>query len=215
VTRRTSLVIDPPDGKSPALTPEAQKRNAARAEARRLHPADGPEDRPLQERCIFWVGAPMAPTAYNNNVQVVQTRDHVVLLNEMIHDARIVALDGRPPLPKDVRQLMGDSRGRWEGDTLIIETTNFTDRTAFRGTSENLHLTERFTRVAEDTLLYQFTVDDPSAFTKPWTVEIPLWRSRELVYEYACHEGNSGMLGILSGARADEQQAEAKKAGSK
>src|SRR5437867_5849468 len=118
VTRRTSLVIDPPDGKIPALTPEAQKRNAARTEARRLHPADGPEDRPLQERCIFWVGAPMAPTAYNNNVQVVQTRDHVVLLNEMIHDARIVALDGRPPLPKDVRQLMGDSRGRWEGDTL-------------------------------------------------------------------------------------------------
>jgi len=110
---------------------------------------------------------------------------------------------------------MGDSRGRWEGDTLVIETTNFTDRTAFRGTSENLHLTERFTRVAEDTLLYQFTIDDPSAFTKPWTVEIPLWRSRELVYEYACHEGNSGMLGILSGARADEQQAEAKKAGSK
>jgi hypothetical protein len=157
----------------------------------------------------------MAPTAYNNNVQVFQSRDQVVLLNEMIHDARIVPLDNRPPLPKGIRQLMGDSRGRWEGDTLVIETMNFTDQTAFRGASENLHLTERFTRIAEDTLLYQYTVDDPSSFTKPWTVEIPLWRNRELIYEYACHEGNSAMTGILSGARADERAAEARKAGAR
>jgi hypothetical protein len=211
-TRRTSLVIDPPDGKVPALTPEAQRRNAARAEARRLHPSDGPEDRSMQDRCILWGagGTPMAPSAYNNNVQVFQSRDQVVLLNEMIHDARIISLEVRAPLPKNVRQLMGDSRGRWEGDTLIIETTNFTDKTAFRGASENLHLTERFTRTAEDTLLYQFTVDDPTSFTRPWTVEIPLWRNRELIYEYACHEGNSAMTGILSGARAEERQVEAK-----
>jgi hypothetical protein len=216
VTRRTSLVIDPPDGRIPPLTPEAQRQNVARAQERRLHPSDGPEDRALQDRCILWGsgGAPMLPTAYNNNVQIFQGKDEVVLLNEMIHDARIIPTVQRPALPKEVRQLMGDPHGRWEGDTLVIETRNFTDKTAFRGGSENLHLTERFTRVAEDTLIYQFTVDDP-AFTKPWTVEIPLWRNRELIYEYACHEGNSAMVGILSGARADERQAEARKAGSR
>ena len=209
VTRRTSLVIDPPDGRIPALTPEAQRKNAARAEARRLHPADGPEDRSLQDRCILWNagGAPMIPTFYNNNVQIFQTRDHVVLLNEMIHDARIVPLSASAALPAGVRQLLGDSRGRWEGDTLVVETTNFTDVTAFRGASENMRLTERFTRTAEDTLMYQFTVNDPTAFTKPWTVEVPMWKNPERIYEYACHEGNSAMIGILSGARADERKA--------
>ena len=214
-TRRTSLVIDPPDGRIPALTPEAQQRNAARAAARRLRgPSDGPEDRPLGDRCIQFGsgGAPMLPTAYNNNVQVVQSRDHVVLLIEMIHDARMVPLGARTALPSNVRNWTGDSHGRWEGDTLIVETTNFTDKTNFRGSSENLQLTERFTRVAEDTLLYRFTVNDPSSFTKPWTVEIPMWRNRELVYEYACHEGNSAMTGILSGARAEEREAEAARA---
>jgi hypothetical protein len=214
-TRRTSLVIDPPDGRIPALTPEAQQRNAARAAARRLRgPSDGPEDRPLGDRCILFGGGgvPMLPTAYNNNVQVVQSRDQVVFLNEMIHDARIVPLGARTPLPSNIRQWTGDSHGRWEGDTLVVETTNFTDKTNFRGSSENLQLTERFTRVAEDTLLYRFTMNDPSSFTKPWTVEIPLWRNRELVYEYACHEGNSAMTGILSGARAEEREAEAARA---
>ena len=206
VTRRTSLVVDPPDGKIPPLTPEAQKRAAARAEARRLHPADGPEDRPLGERCILFGGggAPMLPTAYNNNAQFFQTRDYVVIVNEMVHDARVISLDGRPPLPSNVRQWLGDSRGRWEGDTLVVETTNFTDQTNFRGSGENLRLTERFTRVSKDTLLYQFTVDDPTSFTKPWKVELPLWRNPELMYEYACHEGNSGMAGVLAGYRKAE-----------
>ena len=213
VTRRTSLVVDPPDGRIPPLTPAAQKRAAERAEARRLHPADGPEDRPLGERCILLGagGAPMLPTAYNNNAQFFQTRDHVVIINEMVHDARVIALDGRAPLPGNVRQLLGDSRGRWEGDTLVVETTNFTDKTNFRGSDENLRLIERFTRVSPDTLLYEFTVDDPTSFTKPWKVELPLWKSPELIYEYACHEGNSGMAGILSGARKAEAEEAARK----
>jgi hypothetical protein len=214
-TRRTSLVIDPPDGRIPAQTAEVQRRNAARAEARRGRgPADGPEDRSLGDRCIMvgTGGAPMVPMSYNNNVQVAQSRDHVVLLNEMIHDARIVPLGAWTPLPSNIRPLTGDSHGRWEGDTLIVETANFSDKISFRGSSENLRLTERFRRTAEDTLLYQFTVNDPTSFTKPWTVEIPMWRSRELVYEYACHEGNHAMTGILEGARADERAAEASRA---
>ena len=154
----------------------------------------------------------MVPMSYNNNVQVAQSRDHVVLLNEMIHDARIVPLGAWTPLPANIRPLTGDSHGRWEGDTLIVETANFSDKISFRGSSENLRLTERFRRTAEDTLLYQFTVNDPTSFTKPWTVEIPMWKSRELVYEYACHEGNHAMTGILEGARADERAAEAARA---
>jgi hypothetical protein len=149
----------------------------------------------------------MLPTAYNNNVQLVQTPDHVALLHEMVHDVRMVPLDARPPLPKNVHQYLGDSRGHWEGDTLVVVTTNFTDKTNFRGSSENLRLTERFTRVAEDTLLYRFTVEDSSSFPRPWTVEIPMWRNRELIYEYACHEGNSSIVGVLSGARAEERAA--------
>ena len=213
VTRRTSLIVDPPDGKIPSLTPAAQRRVADRAEARRLRPADGPEDRSLGERCILFGagGVPMIPTAYNNNSHFFQTPDHVVIVNEMIHDARIIPLDGRPGIPKDVRQLLGDSRGHWEGDTLVVETTNFTDRTAFRGAGEGLHLTERFTRTAEDTLLYEFTIDDPASFTRPWKVELPMWKNPELIYEYACHEGNSGMAGILTGARTAEKEAAAKR----
>jgi hypothetical protein len=213
VTRRTSLVVDPPDGRIPPLTPEAQKRAAERTEARRLRPADGPEDRPLAERCILFGsgGAPMLPTAYNNNAQFFQTRDHVVIINEMVHDARVVALDGRPPLHNGVRQWLGDSRGRWEGDTLVVETTNFTDKSNFRGSGERLRLIERFTRVAEDTLLYEFTVDDPASFTRPWKVELPLWKNPELTYEYACHEGNSGMAGVLGGYRKAEAEEAARK----
>jgi hypothetical protein len=208
VTRRTSLVVDPPDGRIPPLTPEARKRAAARTEARRLRPADGPEDRPLMERCILFGagGAPMLPTAYNNNAQFIQTRDQMVIVNEMVHEVRIIALDGRPRLPGNVRQWLGDSHGRWEGDTLVVETANFTDKSNFRGSSENLRLTERFTRVAEDTLLYEFTVDDPTSFTRPWRVELPLWKSPELLYEYACHEGNTGMAGVLAGFRKAEAE---------
>src|SRR5262245_10543971 len=148
-TRRSSLVVDPPDGRIPSQTPEALRKARERAEARRLHPNDGPEDRPLAERCILLGsgGAPMVPTFYNNNAQFFQTRDYVVIVNEMIHDARIIPLNDRPTLPQNVRQWLGDSHGHWEGDTLVVETSNFTDQTSFRGSSENMRLTERFTRV--------------------------------------------------------------------
>ena len=202
---RTSLIVDPADGRLPALTADAQARAAARAEARRLHPADGPEDRSLGERCVlFNAGPPMLSGPYNNYVQIVQTRDHVVIHNEMIHDARIVPLDGRPHLPSSVRLLLGDSRGRWEGDTLVIETTNFTNKTTVRGSGEGLRLVERFTRSGPSTLLYEFTVDDPASFTKPWTAVLPMTKADVQLYEYACHEGNYAMTGILRGARAGE-----------
>jgi hypothetical protein len=206
-TRRTSLIVDPPDGRLPALTPEAQSRAAARAEHRREHPADGPEDRSLPERCLNWAtaGPPMLPSFYNNNYQIIQSPDTVVIFNEMIHDARVIPMDGRPHLPGTVRQWLGDSRGHWEGDTLVIETTNFTDKTAFRGSSPNMRLVEKFKRVDADTLLYEFTVDDPAAFTKPWTVQVPSVRSEGAIFEYACHEGNYAMTGMLSSARAEEK----------
>jgi hypothetical protein len=203
---RTSLIVDPPDGRLPPLTPEGQARAAARADARRRHPADGPEDRSLGERCLlFNAGPPMLSGPYNNFVQILQTRDHVVIHNEMIHDARIVPLDGRPHLPPSVRLLLGDSRGRWDGDTLVVETTNFTGKTTVRGSGERLRLVERFTRESPSTLIYEFTVDDPSSFTKPWTAVLPMTRSDSQLYEYACHEGNYAMTGILRGARADEK----------
>ena len=217
--RRTSLIVDPPDGRVPPLTPEAQKRvDAARAYAR-LHPADGPEDRPLPERCILWptAGPPMLPGPYNNNYQIFQTREYVVIVVEMIHDVRIVPLDGRPHLPPGVRQWLGDPRGHWEGNTLVVETTNFTAKTSdisaglqrptFRGTDENLRVVERFTRVDPDTLLYEFTVYDPTAFTKSWTAQIPMTKFPGPLYEYACHEGNYAMTGILGGARKEEKAA--------
>jgi len=205
-TRRTSLILDPPDGKIPPLTPEATKRLAA-LDAARERSAEGPEDRGVGERCIlgFNSGPPMAPAAYNQNVQLVQTRDHIVLLNEMVHNARIVPLDGRSH--GRIRQWVGDSRGRWEGDTLVVDTKNFADVTAFRGSSPNLHLIERFTRVEADTLLYEFTVDDPTTWTKPWTAQIPMTRTEGPIFEYACHEGNYAMVGLLRGARAVEKAA--------
>ena len=205
-TRRTSLVVDPPDGRIPALTPEAQERASARAAlSRRI--TEGPEDRSLSERCImgFNAGPPITPGGYNQNVQIFQTPDHVVLLNEMVHTARIVPLDGRPHGP--LRQWKGDSRGRWEGETLVIETTNFLRETSFRGSSANLHLVERLTRVASDTLLYEFTAEDPTTWTRPWSAEIPMRKSESPLFEYACHEGNYGMEGTLSGARAVERDA--------
>ena len=208
-TRRTSMVVDPADGRVPALTPAAQQREAARIEALR-RPARGPEDRGLPERCIQWptAGPPMLPSAYNNNYQILQTPGYVVILIEMIHDVRIIPLDGRPHLASNIRQWLGDSRGHWEGDELVVDTTNFTDKTPFRGSDRNLHLIERFKRIDAETILYRFTVDDPTAFTKPWSGEAPLTRTPGPIYEYACHEGNYGKTNILSGARADEKAAE-------
>ena len=205
-TLRTSLIVDPPDGKIPALTTDGERRAAVLAAQRKAHPADGPEDRSLGERCLVWptAGPPMMAGPYNSNYQILQIPGYVVIFIEMIHDARIIPLDGRPHLPSTVRQWMGDSRGRWEGNTLVVDTTNFTGKTRFRGASENLHLIERFTRSDADTILYEFTVEDPAIFTKPWTAQMTLSKSPGRIYEYACQEGNYSMVGILSGARAEE-----------
>jgi hypothetical protein len=207
-TVRTSMIVDPANGRLPALTPEAQKRVEAIRAQTRLHPADGPESRSLPERCLFWgtSGPPMLPGPYNNMYQIYQAPGFVVILSEMIHDARIIPLDGRPHLPPNVTQWLGDSRGHWEGNTLVVDTTNFTPKTRFRGSDENLHVVERFTRVDKSTILYKFTIEDPTAFTKPWTAEIPLAAAQGPIYEYACHEGNYALKDILAGARAEEQK---------
>jgi hypothetical protein len=201
--RRTSLVVDPPNGRIPPLTADAQTRAAARAMARRERgPADGPEDLGLNERCLAWstAGPPMLPGVYNNNVQFVQTRDTVVIVNEMIHEARVVPMDGRPH--GQVRRWLGDSRGRWDADTLVVDTVGFTDKTSFRGGDDQLHLVERFTRVDAATIAYQFTVDDPPVWTRSWTATFPLRKTSDRMYEYACHEGNLRSIeGILKGAR--------------
>ncbi len=212
----TSLIVDPLDGRVPPLTPPAQKRVDADLAYSRAHPADGPEDRPLYERCMVFPmsGPPMLPSFYDNhqygplttNYQIVQTPTTVAILVEVLHDVRVIPMDGRPHLPPNVRQLRGDPRGHWEGNTLVVDSTNFTDKTKFRGADENLHLIERFTRTAPNILLYQFEVDDPTAFTKPWKAEIPMIASDEHVYEHACHEGNYGLAGVLGGARADERK---------
>lgn len=202
-TRQTSLVVDPPDGRVPPLTPEGQKRATARA--RRGY--DSWEDRSLWERCIT-IGLPMIPGPYNNNYQILQTPGYVVILHEMIHDARIIPLDGRPHIGRNVRQWFGDSRGRWEGATLVVDTTNFTDKVGFRGSTEGLHLTERFTRTDAGTVRYEFTIDDPATFTKTWTAAIPMAKTDDQIYEYACHEGNYGMVNLLSGARVQEKAAQ-------
>jgi hypothetical protein len=204
LTRRTSLIVDPPNGRLPPLTPAGERRMAARRLSN--DPPAGPEDLGLSTRCIHFsaAGPPMLPSAYNNNYQIVQTRDHVLIVNEMVHETRIIPLDGRTPPHEDIRLWLGSARGHWDGDTLVVETTNRRDDTSLRGTGANMHLTERFTRVADDVLLYEFTVDDPENFTRSWTVEIPSVRADGIMYEYACHEGNRGMTGILAGARAAE-----------
>ena len=209
--KRTSLIIDPPDGRIPPVTPGAQARLDAMRDARQ-RPAHEPEDRNVAERCIlgFNAGPPMEPRAYNNNVQLFQTPDYVVLLNEMVHDVRVIPLDGPPHLSPTLRQWMGNSRGRWEGETLVVDTTDFYDQTSFsqrQGSTRDMHLVERFRRVDADTLLYEFTVDDPATWTRSWTAAIPMTRSEEPIYEYACHEGNYGMLNILTGARAADDAA--------
>jgi hypothetical protein len=204
--RRTSLIVDPPDGKIPALTPAARKTDAARIERRRLHPADGPEDRGLFERCILGVGGlPRLVGGSNSNVQIIQTPDHVVVFHEMIHEARIIPLDGRPHIPPTIRQWLGDSRGHWEGDTLVVDTTNFKDMTSSRRSSDALHLTERFTRVDADTVAYEVTIDDPVTFTRPWRAVLLMPRADGMIFEYACHEGNYGLRNLLSGYRAEER----------
>jgi hypothetical protein len=205
--KRTSWVIDPPDGRVPPLTADARARQNARNADQRDHPADGPENRSLQERCLaFNAGPPIGLGPYNNFLQIFQSRDAVVIYTEMIHDARIVWTDGRPHAPPLLRRWLGDSRGRWEGNTLVVDTTNFTDKNPFRGSSENLHLIERFTRTDANTLLYEFTVDDPATFTRAWTAQLPMTKSDERIFEYACHEGNYALPDILRGARFQERQ---------
>src|SRR5262245_42963878 len=204
--RITSQIVDPPDGRLPPLTPGARARAVARAEDARDHPADGPENRSLQERCLaFNAGPPIQVGPYNNFVRLLQFADHVVIFTEMIHDARVVPLDGRPHPPQAVRSWLGASRGRWDGNTLLIETSNFNGKIGFRGTGEQLHLTERLTRVDARTLVYEFTVDDPATFARPWTARLPMRRTNERIFEYACHEGNYALVNILRGARYSER----------
>ena len=211
-TRRTSLVVDPPDGRLPPLTQAAMKRKDNMAMAR-FGWVEELGALGLQLRCIvgFNSGPPIAPGAYNQNVQVFQTEDHVVLLNEMVHSARVVPLDGRDHIDNSIRQWMGDSRAYWEDDTLVVETTNFLRETSFRSglSDEHLQLTERFTRVSPTTLMYEVTVNDPTAWTQPWTYQLPMRKSDLPLYEFACHEGNYSLYNILAGARADEQAAAA------
>jgi len=206
-TIRTSLITGP-EGRVPALLPEAQARVAARQAANRGHEFDGPENRGLAERCILWnnEGPPMMPVGYNSNLQIVQGQGYVAIMQEMIHDVRIIPTDNSPHLPADVHLLMGDSRGHYEGNTLVVDTTNFTDRTAFHGSGDKLHVVERFTRTAPDTITYQFTVDDPTAWAHSWSAEIPMTKIDGPIFEYACHEGNYGMRNNLSGARAEENK---------
>jgi hypothetical protein len=216
-SRRTSLVEDPPDGRVPPMTPEARKRYEDFHRELAQHPADGPEDRYLTERCILFgaAGPPMLPEPYNNNYQIVQSPGYVTILVEMNHEVRVIPLDGRPHLPQNIRQWTGDSRGRWEGNTLVVDTTNFTFNNQSRFgvgyldgmTDQNLHVVERFSRTDPDTILYQATINDPTVYTKPWTVEISMTKREDHLFEYACNEGNYGMFGILSGARAEEKKA--------
>jgi hypothetical protein len=214
---RTSLIIDPVDGHFPPMTEEGKRLNAARAEARkRAGPiTDAAQNQPLSVRCILMDrdGPPMLAGAYNNNYQIVQSPGTVLILVEMLHSPRVIPLDTRPQLPQQVRQLEGSSRGRWDGDTLVIETTNFTDMFMFaaQGASADMKLTERFTRTADDTLMYRFTVDDPKVWTRPWTAEVPWKKSVGPIFEHACHEGNYSLANLLAGAREDEKRAKAKK----
>ena len=225
--KRTSLIVDPVDGRVPAMKPEARKRNVA-FQARQVSPDaaegaaggpsaqyDGPEARPLAERCLLGFSSTSGPPTlpnyfYNNLKQVVQTRDTVMILNEMVHDARIIRIGGTHP-PAHIKKWMGDSIGRWEGDTLVVETTNFTAKTQFRGSGENLKVIERFTRTDDKTLLYRFTVEDPTTWDRSWTGEYPWRGTDEPLYEYACHEGNYALAGVLRGARFLETEAAQKR----
>ena len=221
--RRTSIIVDPPDGRVPAMKPEARKRNAI-FQARQVSPDaaegaaggpsgqyDGPEARPLAERCILGFSSTSGPPTlpnyfYNNLKQIVQTKDTVMILNEMVHDVRFIRIGGTHP-PAHIKKWLGDSIGRWEGDTLVVETTNFTDKTQFRGSGENLKVIERFNRQPDGHILYRFTVEDPTTWERPWTGEYTWIASNEPIYEYACHEANYALEGVLKGARLLESEA--------
>jgi hypothetical protein len=213
---RASLIVDPPNGRVPPTTAEARQRGQARlATMKGRGQYDHPELRPLAERCLMSFGSnagpPMLPNYfYNNNYQIVQTKDHILILVEMVHDVRVIRIGGER-LPKHVRPWMGDSIGRWEGDTLVVETTNFHPMQQFRGASENLKVTERFARTGPDQILYKFTIEDPTTFEAPWSGEVPFNRTEELIYEYACHEGNYALSNVLSGERNREQRDAEKK----
>lgn len=217
--RRTSLIFDPADGRIPPLTPEGQRRLAARQEAaRRRGPADAAEYRSLGERCISWGndGPPMIGATYGNNLHILQTDTAVVVRHELMRAVRVIPLDGRPHAGPNLRMLNGDPRGRWEGSTLVVDTTNFTDRTPFRGppattradifSSDQMHVVERFTRVDANTIRYRFTVDDPATWVRPWSGELIMRKWEGPIYEYACTEGNYGLAFILSAARAEEKR---------
>src|SRR5712692_3075301 len=210
--RRTSLLVGP-EGTIPPLTPAARDRIASRRAKEKGHELDGPENRPLAARCLVRenVGPPLLPTRYNSNLQIAQGPGYVTIETEEIHDVRVIPLDGRPHLPKNVHQWMGDSRGHWEDHTLVVDTTNFTDLNPFPG-AQNLHVIERLTRVDEDTILYQFTVEDPGMCTKPWSGELPISKIKGQLYEYACHEANYGLENTLRGARVADEEAAKKKA---
>ncbi|MBM3772793.1 MAG: hypothetical protein FJW27_16175 [Acidimicrobiia bacterium] len=205
-SRRTSLIVDPPNGRFPPLTEEGQKRAAARRAAVNF---DSYAGRPLQERCIVWTheGPPMMPPPYNDVTQILQSAGYVTIVRELATNLpRLIPTDGRPSAAASIRQWGGISRGRWEGDTLVVETTNFSEKTAFQGATESLRVVERFTRVSADRIDYTFTVSDPATWTAPWTVELPMIRSEGPLHEYACHEGNYGLVNILRGARAADQK---------
>ena len=205
---RTSLIVDPPDGRLPPLTPEGRKRQAAMEEQERAHPFDSWEDRPLQERCIIYHGVPPLPSGYNNTYQIFQTPGYVAILDENIHDVRGIPLDGRPHIGQNIRQWNGSSRGHWEDNTLVVETTNYSPQTTFKfpAAGDTLHAVERFTRVAADQIDYRFTINDPTTYTRPWTAMLPLTNlPNYIIFEYACHEGNYSIRNVLSGARAQEK----------
>jgi hypothetical protein len=197
--KRTSLVVDPPDGRIPPMVPAARGRRG------RSQSYDNVKDRPATERCLVGgsTGPPMLPTLYNNNFQIIQTPEAVMIMTEMIHEVRVVRINASHP-PEDVRHWLGDSIGHWEGDTLVVETTNFNDEPHFRGASKNLKVTERFTRVDDHTFVYKATLDDPATWSKPWTLEIPFVATPGPIYEYACHEGNYSLTNMLRGFRAAE-----------
>jgi hypothetical protein len=209
---RPWLVVDPPDGKVPPLTPEGQKRARIRQPSSNANPRgpfNGPEDLGLYDRCITR-GIPnsMMPAGYGANYEIIQGQDHVAIIYEMVHETRVIPLDGRPHVGEGVRQYLGDARGRWDGNTLVVEATNFTEKTSYRGSSPNLRLVERFTPIAPNLVEWSVTFDDPSTWTRPWTFAMNLTKldQSQQVFEYACHEGNYGMHNILSGARADEKK---------
>ena len=203
--KRTSVVVDPPDGRIPDLVPEAEKRIAEQARLMQERFADGPEWLPYGLRCVNF-GLPKVGSGYNSYQQIYQTEDHVAIVDER-GPARLIPIDGRPHIDDSIRQWNGDARGRWEGDTLVVETRNFSEKSQFRGANENLHLVERYTRTAPDVLTYEVTVTDPTTWVRPWTARIPLDKSEDPIFEYACHEGNHSIVGTLRGARYEESEA--------